>query len=135
LIILPCCLLSFFETSYTYDKPDTPENKKGFERHFGFSPPSDVTELYYYVDELGIDAKYQLGFKANRSTIDKIISNLDLKMESGIAESIATEFSWWQRSDLKNLKPYWKQSDNGRYFRYLWYDEQKKQVWYLEFDT
>ena len=129
-------LLSPGCTPYTHDKPDTAPNQQGFARHFGFSPPADVTELYYYADELGIDAKYQLGFKADRSTVDRIVSSLDLKKpdKGFVEERIGTEFPWWTRSDFKDLKPYWKRSSDGKAFKYLWYDESKKQAWYLEFD-
>ncbi len=120
-------------TPYTHDRPDTIENKKGFERHFGVSPSPDVTELYFYADELGIDAKYQLGFKADRSTVDKIIAKLGLEqMDQSFDDQIATEFPWWQKSDLAGLKPYHVQI--AKVHKYLWYDEKKRQVWYLDFD-
>jgi hypothetical protein len=40
-----------------------------------------------------------IGFKAERSTIDKIIANLELK-QTGEAfdEGISDEFPWWQKS-------------------------------------
>jgi hypothetical protein len=132
-----CCVIQISAcTPYTYDQSDTPENKRGFERHFGLAPSPDVIELYYYADELGIDTTYQLGFRANRSTIDRIVSDLDLEqMDKEFEDLIAREFPWWKKTDLKNLRPYWKRSADGQLFKYLWYDEKKQQAWYLEYSV
>jgi len=123
-------------TSYTHDQPDTKANIAGFERHFCFAPPPDVSELYYYVDELGADVKYQLGFKAELSTVEKIVSELALKQEQPApSQAIATEFPWWQESELASLTPYWKKNQEGDYYWYLWYDVDSQRVWFLEFST
>ncbi len=62
---IACAFMFTGCTSYDHDKPDTENNKAGFERHFGFEPTEDITNIYYYADELGIDQTYQLSFTCN----------------------------------------------------------------------
>ncbi len=68
-------------TRYTHDKPDTRENRAGFEKHIGFEAPASVSNLYYYADELGADVTYQLGFYTDEKIIEKIISQLSLNQD------------------------------------------------------
>ena len=44
----------------TFDSysPDTKSNKKRFEEFFGFPPTKDVTEIYCFDDQIGIDSKF-----------------------------------------------------------------------------
>ena len=128
LVMLAAC------TSYTHDQPDTLPNIAGFESHFGFAPPPDVSELYYYADELGSDYTYQLGFRAEPATVEHIVAQLELEQEQpALSQFIAREFPWWQASDLKPLTPYWKKNQKGSHYWFLWYAADTKQVWFLEF--
>src|SRR5262245_170211 len=123
-----CCatiICSLVEPPYTANKPDTSENIKGFEIRFGFSPTADVTELYYYADTLGIDGKYQLGFKANLSTIERIIAENSLQQTDDCGPpTFAAEFTWWKSSELAALESCWIGGVEGKSTQYLWYDEQ-----------
>ena len=92
-------ILAFFAnsacTNYDHEQADTVANQKGFERHFGFPTPASVTDLYYYADELGIDVKYQMGFRADPETIQRIVVELDLvQQEVTIQSRIAQDFAW-----------------------------------------
>ena len=133
-----CCatlICTLVEPPYTTDKPDTSENQKGFEVHFGFPPPADVTELYYYADTLGIDGTYQLGFKAEPATIEKIITENSLQPADDCPPpTFAVEFTWWKNADLEALESCWVGGVEGKTATYLWYDEKTRQAWYLDYD-
>lgn len=129
LIGVLCC------TSYDYDKPNTPANLKGFERHFGLAAPESVTDLYYFADELGVDVTYRLGFKADQETIDKIISNLRLTQREPelVGPNLGHEFPWWDEKDIGNLIPYWKTNKKKDYYWLLWYNPATHRAYYVEF--
>ena len=114
--------------------PDTKENIKGFEKHFRFPPSSDVTEIYYFADTIGIDYKFQLGFKADRSTVEKIATRIKLQPTEKCHPSIAQDFFWWKNEELENIELCWKREINTLY-QYLWYDEKTRRAWFLDFDT
>lgn len=134
--LLAVTLIGFFCcTNYDYDKPDTPANLKGFERHFGFAAPESVTDVYYFADELGADVTYRLGFKADQETIDKIVS--DLRLTQGEPElvdpSLGHKFAWWDEKDIGNLTPYWKSNPKKDYYWLLWYNPTSQRAYYVEF--
>ena len=123
-------------TSYDYDKPDTSDNQKGFERHFGFPVPASVSDVYYFADELGADVKYQLGFKTDQATVDAIVAALELKQaEPEFGVGIAQEFPWWDKDTVENLTPYWKSNSEEHYYWFLWYDSESQRVYYIEFSV
>lgn len=116
--------------------PDTPANKKGFERHLGFVPPPTVSEIYYYDDEIGIDVLYLLGFRADQQTIDKIIMIQGLEQHDGPVDVSVLEgdgFPWWNQDDVDTLIPYWRQSKDEDYFLFLWYNPETKCAYFLEY--
>jgi hypothetical protein len=129
LIGVICC------TPYDYDKPDTPANQKGFERHFGFAVPETVSDLYYFADELGADVTYRLGFKADQKTIDKIVSDLHLIQDEPelVGPRLVYEFPWWDEEDIGNLTPYWKSNSKKDYYWLLWYNPATERAYYIEF--
>ena len=45
-------------TEYDLETAGTPANRKGFEDSFGFPADTNVSQIYYYADELGADVRY-----------------------------------------------------------------------------
>ena len=138
LLIFPCVccctLLSDLGIDYDWDKPDTPANQKGFERHFGFAVPESVSDLYYFYDGMGFDPTYQLGFTADQGTIDKIVSELALEQgDPGFGIGIARDFTWWDDEDIESLTPYWRTNQDETYYRFLWYNPVSQKAYYLEY--
>lgn len=115
--------------------PDTRFNKKRFTEFFGFDPTPDITNLYCYSDELGIDASYYFSFKCNETTVQKI--RKDLKLAHDLAaidlSGFHLNYDWWDNDKLKTIKPLTRQ--DGSLYWYLWYDEESGQVYFLTFDT
>lgn len=123
-------------TDYDHDIPDTAANLAGFERHFDFVVPSDVTDVFYFADEMGADVLYQLGFEAAPGTVERIVKALDLAPAAGGQEmgvGLAYDFPWWDEKDFQQAALYQKANDNQDYWRELWYSETPGRVYYLEF--
>ena len=123
-------------TAYDHDVPDTQANREGFARHFDVAPPSDVTNLYYFADELGADANYQLGFEATPETVDRIVEALDLNpspeaQEQGLG--LAYDMPWWDETEIAQATHYRKSTAEEDYFWALWYHEATGRVYYLEY--
>jgi hypothetical protein len=134
-ILVVTLIGAFCCTNYDHDKPNTSANQKGFERHFGFTVPDSVTDLYYFADELGVDVTYRLGFKADQETIDKIVSGLRLTQGEPelVGPSLGYEFPWWDEQDIGNLTPYWKSNQKKDYYWLLWYNPASQRAYYVEF--
>lgn len=138
--------------------PDTKSNKQRFFEYFYFYPTSDVTNLYCYSDQLGIDASYWFAFECNDSTIQKIIAKLRLKLEpsqeyittrdinGNIIDSIlifnnnglsgglnSNPTFWWDTAFINTSRPFIK--SEGALYWILWYDKLNKKVYFLTFDT
>jgi len=122
----------------TFDsyKPDTKFNRKRFEEFFGFAPTPDVSEIYCFDDQMGIDSKFLFSFKCDTSTKNNIVKHLNLiradkpdNSSSGLWEN----FPWWDSAKIVTLTPYWKKSEH-EYYRYLWFDKDKQMVFYIDFD-
>ena len=64
---------------YDAKTPDTQANRKGFAHIIGFSPTSDVTEIYFYADEMGFEPLYCLAFQSSPKNVKKSSKNLTLK--------------------------------------------------------
>jgi len=130
LVALAACI------HYDHDTPDTSANLAGFERHFGFEPPADVTDVYYYADELGVDVTYQLGFEAGPETVARIVAELDLTQADtpgGFGLGVARDFPWWDMEDIKQATLYQKTNTQRDYWRELWYSAATGRVCYLEY--
>jgi hypothetical protein len=122
----------------TFDSynPDTKYNKKRFTDFFGFEPTDDVSDIYCYNDQIGIDSKFQFSFKCDTTTRSKIIKFLQLSPESkpnNSSSGLWTEFKWWDRHKIETMIPYSYNSENN-YYRYLWYDEASSVAYYFDFD-
>ena len=124
-------------TRYDHDVPDTEANRAGFERHFGFEPPDDVTDVYYYADEMGADVLYQLGFVAGPETVARIVAALELAPADATARrdfNIARDdLAWWDAADIAQAAFYQKANDKQDYWQALWYSETTGRVYYLEY--
>jgi hypothetical protein len=122
-------------TDYDFDQPDTPANREGFERHFGFPVPASVSDVYYFADELGADVVYQLGFVADQETIERIVSELELAQGEPAFDCIGLvpEFDWWKTDAVEGLTPYWKSNQDGDYYWFLWFEPGGQRAYYIEF--
>lgn len=126
----------------TYGDPyqaDVKENKKMFSDFFGFQPAEDVTNLYGYSNQIGIDAKYQMAFNCDTGTLGKIITNKALaipgKSDGYKFEQLlnATAFPWWNDSAISRITPVMKNEDD-RVFTYLWYDSLNHKAYFFSYD-
>lgn len=122
-------------TEYDYATPDTPANLAGYARHFKVAPSADVQGVYYYADEFGADAIYQLRFEAEASTVEAIKAALGLTKEvTPPNQSVARDdLTWWPSDRIENLRPYAKQFPGGSGWYLLWHDEEAREVFYLQF--
>ena len=123
-------------TNYDVETSDTPANRKGFESHFGFAPDNNVTNVYYYADELGADVKYQLSFQCPKATVDKIIAELSLKsVPPDQAQSLLDprdDLPWWKPDSIDN-RDLWIKEKKNEYYWQLWYSEKDGKAYYLEY--
>jgi hypothetical protein len=122
----------------TFDSynPDTKYNKKRFTDFFGKAPTSDVSNIYCYNDQVGIDSKFQFSFRCDTTTRSRIIKFLGLSSESkpnNSSRGLWTTFKWWDSSKIETLNPYSYKIED-RYYRYLWYDETSSTAYYPDFD-
>jgi hypothetical protein len=116
--------------------PDTKFNKKRFSEFFMFDPTPDVKNIYCYADEIGIDHDYQFSFNCDTTTINKIVSNLNLKkgiIDDNNGNGLWHDFPWWDSAKIGNLKPFSKKGEHETYW-YLWYDLPKQKAYYFSFD-
>jgi hypothetical protein len=121
---------------FNSDEPDTKFNKKRFEEFFGFAPTPDVSEIYCFDDQIGIDSKFLFSFKCDSTTKDRIIKHSNLieaSQPDNFSSGLWQSFSWWDSAKITTLKPYWHKSEH-RYYKYLWFDKTKHKVYYIEFD-
>jgi hypothetical protein len=122
----------------TFDsyKPDTKYNKKRFTDFFGFVPTDDVSDLYCFNDQIGIDSKFQFSFRCDTATKVRIIKYLELSPErtkNNSSSGLWTSFKWWDRGKIETLVPYSYKIEN-KYYRYLWFDDSTGTAYYLDFD-
>ncbi len=115
--------------------PDTRFNKKRFEEFFGFKPTSDITDIFCYSDEIGIDASYYFSFNCSDLTYDKIRTDLKLTTDTtNISLSgFNINYSWWDNTKIENIKPLTRQE--GQLSWYLWYDRENGHIYFLTFDV
>ncbi len=121
---------------YNPYEPDTKFNKKRFTEFFMFAPTADVKNIYCYADEMGIDHDYQFSFNCDTTTINKIVSNLNLKqgqVPDNYGSGLWHDFPWWDSSRIEHLKPYFKIGPHETYW-YLWFDITKQKAYYFSFD-
>ncbi|MFM2386950.1 MAG: hypothetical protein RL660_1707 [Bacteroidota bacterium] len=108
-----------------------------FEAFMGFAPTADVKNLNSHADEFGIDSSYWLAFECEDSTIDKIISKLQLRESATETEGLIGGLnthptSWWDTAFVSHSKPFYKEENRNLW--YLWYDSLKKKAYFLTFD-
>ena len=139
-LLFPGCvgLLLGACTHYDVETADTPANRGGFEQHFGFVPDTSVTNVYYYADELGIDASYQLSFKCSRETVNRIIDKLSLEsVPPERADSLLDprdDLPWWNPDSIDNRELWLKEEENAYYWQ-LWYSDRDQTAFYLEYSV
>jgi hypothetical protein len=128
--VLSVCVVSFLVlcscSRSDHDKPDSKANRDGFAKWLGVMPDQRVSNVFFYSDEWGGDAKYWFAFSASQDVIDRIIQHLGLKpdfaqWDEGNAPS-ADDFPWWDASERNKLK-FFKYEDTEKEILYrLWYD-------------
>jgi hypothetical protein len=121
---------------YDADTADTKWNKLRFAEFFGFNPTPDVKNIYCYADEIGIDHDYTFSFNCDTSTVNKIVSYLELTQSDkpdNYGEGLQHDFKWWDKNKIQKIKPYLKKGDHQTFW-YLWYDKNESKVYYFEFD-
>lgn len=102
LLVLSAFAMAGCEPQYNHDQPDTTANRAGFQKHFGFPAPEANSNLYYYADALGADATYQLGFRADRDTVNQIVEKHGLvAADTKIDVPLGREFEWWVPDEIK----------------------------------
>ncbi|MDP4262659.1 MAG: hypothetical protein Q8941_09025 [Bacteroidota bacterium] len=119
-------------------RPVSKEDQKIFARFFQFEPTPDVKNFYYFPDEPGIDPSYWISFECNESTVARVRESLELQPESQPQEGLIGGLNiepkpWWDTSFIKKSIPFSRQKENT--YRYLWYDKDKRKVYFLSFDT
>ena len=135
IVLLLCSCTERMLSHYDWKTPDTKDNKSHFREFFGFEPPSDVKNLYCYVDEFGIDAKYQFSFSCDTATVIRIIENLRLEKAEepdNYSQNLWHPFPWWDRATIVSKKPYCRKIEQEQYW-YLWFDRSKRTVYYFTF--
>ncbi|MGN6493896.1 MAG: hypothetical protein ACTHLE_17995 [Agriterribacter sp.] len=119
--------------SYT---PDTKFNKKRFEEFFGFAPTPDVSNIYCFGDQMGIDSKFFFSFTCDTVTRDRIVSHLKLSPSSepgSFGSGLWRDFPWWDSATIMTLHPF-KRKGEHEYYQYLWYDNRSCKLYYMDFD-
>lgn len=128
------CVMTFGCSNYDLDTPDAPANRKGFEQHLGFKPGKEISQVYFYADELGADVRYQLSFKCNKKVIDSIISRLSLVPASETFHGLAPrdDLPWWKPDSIKG-RAHWVKEKKDTYYWDLWYSEDDQIAFYQEY--
>jgi len=122
-------------TEYDVDTPDTSANRAGFARHLKISPSEAVKDVYYYADEFGADFRYQLSFKCDRETIDRIVDSLGLKKGADGYNGLRPrgDLKWWQPDSIDGRSLWIKKGD--RHYFELWYSESDSTALYHEYSV
>jgi hypothetical protein len=120
----------------TYDAamPDTESNKKRFQEILKIEVSPDVKNIFAYSDFFGADYKVLLAFYCNKATFKQIIekNNLQLSSEKSGGLIFEVEFPWWKKERFEKINPY-KIGEEGKFWRYLWYDVATEIAYYEEF--
>lgn len=117
-------------------KPDTKSNKKRFVEFLKVNLTSDIKNIYCFDDAMGVDADYMFSFNCNKTTANKIIDTLNLKLDketTDYAFGIQHDFEWWDKKKIEKLDLYsWH--DEHQYFKYFWYDSNEQKAYYFDYD-
>ena len=133
LTVICASIVAGCEPQYDVGLADTSSNRAGLKRHLGFAPPDAVTDVYYYADALGADATYQLTFRLDQSTLEKIVEGLELTQREPEILPDGREFEWWDAEEIKHFPLHWKKDEQKELYCYLWHDAKSGRAFYLEF--
>ena len=114
---------------------DTRYNRKRFVEYLEVELTSDVKDVYCYGDFMGIDYKVLFTFVCDPSTIHRIIEKKQLELTKDNKDNglfFLDEIKWWDKEKIYKLIPF-KQGEENKYWQYLWYDEDDKRAYYLQF--
>jgi hypothetical protein len=136
LIVIILILTLVACTDYDHDTPNTAANLAGFERHIGFAAPADVSQVYYFADEMGADVLYQLGFETSPQTVTRIVDGLALEPATDaykVGRNLAYDLPWWDEADIQQAALYRKTNAEQDYWWALWYSEATGHAYYFEY--
>jgi len=121
-------------SAYDSGTPDSPANRKGFERRLGFRPGEEISQVYFYADELGADMRYQLSFRCDKQMVENIISRLSLvpTPENSNGLDPRDDLPWWRPDSIKGRTHWMKEKENAYYWE-LWYSEDDQVAFYQEY--
>ena len=118
-----------------FSKPDSESNKNRFKEYLNVDLTKDIKNIYSYADFFGADYKILVSFSCDTSTISKIIKSKGLTLsndENDNGLSFGEEFPWWDKKAIENIKPF-KEGKELEYWKYLWFDKERKTAYYEEF--
>jgi hypothetical protein len=135
IILLSVSLLLAACTDYDVETADTPPNRKGFARHLGFEPGSEVTAVYYYADELGANVQYQLSFECPKEVVERIIRDLSLqpRPEDYLGLDPRNDLKWWKPDSTEGRTMWIKKGKDGQHHLELWYSDEDGRAYYHEY--
>lgn len=116
--------------------PDTPANKKRFKDFIQVELTPDVKTIFCFDDAIGLDADYMFAFKCGLSTSNKIIAKHALQLDTTTRDNgfgMQHDFIWWDKARIAQLPKYAWTDGNG-YYKYYWYDAQRGQAYFFDFD-
>jgi hypothetical protein len=116
--------------------PDTKFNKERFAEFIQVPLTPDVTNIYCFADNIGIDADYQFSFQCDTNTVKRIIAKHQLKPDAGnndFAAGLQSDFKWWDKKKIASLPLYSWQGEH-EYHKYFWYDKTAQQAYFFDFD-
>jgi hypothetical protein len=121
-------------TDYDVNTADTKANINGLKRHCKVQISNDISKVYYYADEFGADVIYQLSFKCDQPTIDKIIHSLSLKVAPSEFNGLdpRDDLGWWNSKSLNN-RSHWVHIVQNAYYKELWYSKKDNIAFYIEY--
>lgn len=120
---------------YDAKTPDTQANRKGFAHIIGFSPTSDVTEIYFYADEMGFEPLYCLAFQSSPKNVKKIIEKFNLKKNNNTnweePFAVPKDLFWWNAEERKKSEFYSSQVEQTETAYYFWYNPQNSKCQFM----
>lgn len=118
------------------DEPDTENNKQRFKEFLQIELTEDIHTIYCFDDAIGIDADFMFSFHCNKATsqriIDKHLLTIDTENRDN-AFGLQHDFDWWDKPRISQLQTYIWTNDN-RFYKYFWFDEENEKAYYFVFD-
>lgn len=117
-------------------KPDTRRNRLRFAEYFDTLDVPDATNIYCFVDHMGIDYTAMFSFTCDTASVGRIIRAKGLAPgpdeydRPGLRSS--WDFPWWKDEELDRIEPFRRGKDQEDRI-YLWYDPVLRRVTFQQF--